>query len=321
MKDAFRNKKITLGLATVGLVFAIIIVSSFWPFILDPTRIMTTEFLTDELIITAIVLSVTVAMMFVAQASNAQNPDSEIAKARVEFKASIARIKNHSWLYQWVRKRLQPNDRREIAEREMGKLLVPMEVFDLSENEIRTLVKPCEIDGKFYGPYDIKKIETIIATKKRISKIRFVSPNYYTSVSSLQSDKTLSEIAKNENVKKIASLVFQLSLRILLTWFAASIIGSLVRDLAQQGGSSAQAWMRFLSRAFAFGSSCFLGFMMGCKMNDTDAFYIGKRVEVHTLYLEDKTFEPVDESKEAFKQRVMEETRLLGKPEEDEGNG
>ena len=202
---------------------------------------------------------------------------------------------------------MQPNDRREIAEREMAKLLVPFEVYELQESEIRALVKPCEINKKFYGPYDEKKIAAIIRLKKSIANIKFVAPNYYTSVKSIESGRTLSELAKNENAKKISTIVFQLILRVALTWIGASILGSLVRDLTQAGGSTAEAWMRFLSRAFAFGSSCFLGYTMGCKLNDLDAFYILKRVEAHTMYVEDKNFTPVDESRQAFVERVRQE--------------
>lgn len=311
MKKTFENKKVFLGLVTLLLVFAIIIVSSFWPFILDPSRIMTDEFLTDELIITSIVLSATISMLFVAQASNAADERSELAKAKVEFKKSLDRILNRTHLYQWIKKRLQPADRREIAENEMNKLLIPIVVYDLNESEILSLTKAQKIGDKFYGPYDIKKLKKVIALKKKVSAIKFVSPNYYTSVKSIETSKNLSMLAKNESTKKVLTVVIQLSLRILLTWIGASILGSLVRDMTQAGGSSAQAWMRFLSRSFAFGSSCFLGYNVGCKLNDLDAFYISKRVEAHTMYLEDKSFVPVDESKEAFKERILEEGRLL----------
>lgn len=300
MKKIIDNKKILFGLMTVGLIFAIIIVSSFWPFIIDPNKILTKEFLTDELIITAIVCSVTISMLTVAQASNAQNPLSELAKSKVEFTNSLKRITNHSVLFQWVKKVLQVRDKREMVEREMAKLLIPVDVYNLDEKDILSLTLPQEINGKFYGPYDINKLKQVIRLKKIVAKIKFVAPSYYTTVKNLESDKTLSELAKTENLKKTMTIIIELTTRILMTWVFASIIGSLVRDLTQAGGSTAQAWMRFLSRAFAFGQSCFMGYVLGCKVNDLDAFYILKRIEVHTLFLEDKSFVYVDESKEAY---------------------
>lgn len=303
MKKTLGNKKILFGVLTILLVFAIIVVSSFFPFIFDPSRIFTKEFLTDELIITAIVCSVTIAMLSIAQAGNGQNPNSELCKSKVEFKNSLTRIENHTVFFQWVKRRLQVNDKKEIAEREMGKLLIPYEVYELEEKEILALASVQKINDKFYGPYDIKKLEQVIKLKKYIAKIKFVSPSYYTTVKNIDADKTLSELAKTENIKKMMTIIYHLATKIIITWVFASILGSLVRDLTQEGGSNAQTWMKFLSRAFAFGQSCFLGYNIGCKLNDLDAFYILKRIEAHTLFLEDKVFVYVDESKEEYLKR------------------
>lgn len=108
MKAMFTNKKILLGGLTMVLVLAIIVVSSFWPFILDPSRIGTTQFITDQMIIMAITIATTVSMMFISQASNALNPNSELAKAKVEFKKSIEKILEHTVFYQWIKRVLQP---------------------------------------------------------------------------------------------------------------------------------------------------------------------------------------------------------------------
>lgn len=321
MKKLFENKKVVLGAFSVLLIFAIIVVSSFWPFLLDPSRIMTKTFLTDELIITAIVLSVTISWFFMAQASNAANKDSEIAKSKVEFHNSLEKIPVRTHLYQWIKSVLQIRDREEIAEREMSKLLLPFAIYKMTESEILSLVEPQKIGDSYYKAYPIQKLKKVIELKKRLAKMKFVNPGYYTTVNSIESKKNHSEIANGEAVKKVVIVVGNLTFRILTTWIAASIMGSLIRDMAQDGGSSAQAWMRFLSRAFAFGSSSFLGYMLGCKMNDLDAFYIRKRIEVHKMFLEDKSFVPVDEGKEEFKERVMRETAMLIEHKEVSGNG
>ena len=67
-----------------------------------------------------------------------------------------------------------------------------------------------------------------------------------------------------------------------------------------------------MSRMFSFASSSFLGYLLGCKLNDLDAFYIKKRIDVHIQFREDKVFVEVDEEKEEFKERVRQETLLLG---------
>lgn len=314
MKKVFDNKKLLLGFLTMVVILAIIVVSSFWPFILDLSRVGTTEFITDQMIIMAITISVTIAMMFIAQVSNAQNPNSELAKAKVEFMNSIKKIVNHTWFYQWIKRVLQVNDRRDIAEKGMMKLGVPFAVYELSDTEIRSLEKPQKFGDTFYKSLTKKQIEGVLSLKKHVSSIKFVSPNYYTSFKSLMIDKNLSEIARGENKKKIFTVIFQLTLKIVMSFIFAAILASLVRDLAQEDGSNAQTWMRFLSRTFAFITSSFLGFTLGCKLNDLDAFYITKRVEAHTLYLEDKDFKPIDEAKQEFIERVLnEEHALIGK--------
>ena len=314
MKKVFDNKKLLLGFLTMVVILAIIVVSSFWPFILDLSRVGTTEFITDQMIIMAITISVTISMMFIAQVSNAQNPNSELAKAKVEFMNSIKKIVNHTWFYQWIKRVLQVNDRKDIAEKGMMKLGVPFAVYELSDTEIRSLEKPQKFGDTFYKSLTKKQIEGVLSLKKQVASIKFVSPNYYTSFKSLMIDKNLSEIARGENKKKIFTVIFQLALKIVMSFIFAAILASLVRDLAQEDGSNAQTWMRFLSRTFAFITSSFLGFTLGCKLNDLDAFYITKRVEAHTLYLEDKDFKPIDEAKQEFIERVLnEEHALIGK--------
>lgn len=321
MVQNFVNKKILLGLMTMLLILGIIVVSSFWPFILDPSAIGTTEFITDELIIMAIIISTMTSMLFVAQASNAQNPKSELAKAKVAFEASMKRINSHTALYQWIRKVLQPRDREDIARKGMRKLGVPFSVFGLTEPEIEALTVAQKYGDEFYKPLTKEQIKGVIRLKRKNGAIRFVSPNYYTSCKSMSSEKNLSEIAAGENEKKVLTVVFQLLVKMVATFVFSAILASLVRDVTQDGGSTAQAWMRFLSRMTSFTSSSFLGYTLGCKINDMDAFYISKRVEVHTQYLEDKTFVPQDEGKEAFKERCLKEEHALlleGGKEDDE---
>lgn len=310
LKSIIDNRKITLGAMTLLLILAIIIVSSFWPFILDPKRIGTAEFWTDELIIIAITIASLISMMFISQASNAQDARSEVAKAKVEFDKSIKRISNHTKFFQWIKKVLQPNDRKDIAEQGMIKLGIDTRVFYLTDTEIRALTVAQKFDGVFYKALTKEEIEKVIELKEQVKKIRFVSPSYYTTYNSIAAHKNLSQIAANESRKKIFTVIFHLTFKIIVSFTIAAIFTSLVIDLASDQ-SAAQAWMRFLSRLMAFISSAFLGYLTGCKVNDLDAFYILKRVEVHTLYLEDIEFKPVDEGKEEFKKRVLEENQKL----------
>ena len=286
MKEKLANKKITLGLSTLAFILAVVIVSSFWPFILDPSRITTTEFITDTLINAAITISVTISMMFVSQAANAANPLSEIARSKVTFKESLATVTDHTSFYEWIKKKLQPRDRTDLAEKGMLRLGVPFSVWGLTDEETQTLTIPQEINGVQYKAITEKQIKAVIKLRRRVARTKFVDPSYYTTHRSFSSEKNLSQIAANENTKKILTVLFHLGAKMTAVFVGSAILGSLVRDLTQDGGSTAQAWMRFLSRMFAFCSSTYLGYLLGCKINDLDAFYILKRVEVHKLYNE-----------------------------------
>ena len=124
-------------------------------------------------------------------------------------------------------------------------------------------------------------------------------------------DKNLSEIASSENKKKDFNYSIWIDLENNSIIYWSCIFASLVRDLTQEGGFTAQAFMRFFARMFAYVTSSFLGYMLGYKMNDLDAFYIIKRVECHTLYLEDKNFKYVDEAKIEYIERVKKEQLLI----------
>ena len=113
------NKKIVLGIFSILMCLALIVVCSFTNFIIDPKQWQTEEFLTDELIIVAIVIMSMVSVMFIGQASNAQNPDSRLAKSRVSFFDSLKKVidKNVNAFRQWIRKVLQPDDIKTIKKR------------------------------------------------------------------------------------------------------------------------------------------------------------------------------------------------------------
>lgn len=81
----YANRKILLGVSSLFVCVAVIAVTAFIPFIIDPKQWQTVEFLTDELIIVAIVIFSMVATVFIGQAGNAQNEHSNLAKARASF--------------------------------------------------------------------------------------------------------------------------------------------------------------------------------------------------------------------------------------------
>ena len=88
------NRKIILGVSSLFICIALICICSFVPFIIDPSQWQTVEFLTDELIIVAIVIFAMISTIFIGQASNAQNENSNLAKSRVLFFETSSKIVN-----------------------------------------------------------------------------------------------------------------------------------------------------------------------------------------------------------------------------------
>jgi len=312
------NKKVVLGVLTLVLILAIVAVSSFIPFIIDPTRFMTNEFLTNELIVVAITLSTTITVMFIATASNADNPKSELCKSRVQFKNSITEIDDLTKFYQWVKKVLRKRDKEEIVDREMMRIGLESDIYYLSPAELKALTEqPQKYNDKFYKKLEKEQYREILYLQKKMLKLKFVSPNYYTSVKNIEPHKTNSEKASSETKKKVSYVLINISTKVVLTLVFAMIVASLVKDATSQQSMS-QAWMNFLSRMFSFISSSFLGWTIGSKLNDIDAFYIHNRIEAHRLYREDKDFVKVDEAKEEYIERVKEEQLLIGLKEREE---
>ena len=103
-----------LGVMSFLSCLAIVVVSSFFPFIFEPDNLFNKKFWTDEIIIIAITLISIISFVFISQASNAQNPKSQLAKANVAFSTSVEGITNHTRFYQWVKKVLQKKDKQEI---------------------------------------------------------------------------------------------------------------------------------------------------------------------------------------------------------------
>ena len=317
------NKKILLGVFSIITCLGLITVCSFVPFVIDPKQWQTSEFLADELIIVAIVIMSMVSVMFIGQASNAQNELSRIAKARVKFFESIKTVvdKGINAFRQWIKKVLQPEDIQTIKERTIRSLGIDdLKILELDESQLKDLYEhgagKYTLGGseetRYFKSITEKQYEGILKIKKNKFKVTFVEPEYYLSVKNLTDNRTISERAANEGKKKGAFLFFAVLGRLMLTVITAMIFASLVRDL-NSDLDAASAWAKFLSRVWALVSSSFMGYLVGTQMNDIDAEYIEMRIQVHTRYLQDSDFKPIsqqDEAKEAYKDRIRKEQVL-----------
>lgn len=296
--NAIRNRKIMLGVMSFLSCLAIVVVSSFFPFIFEPDNLFNKKFWTDEIIIIAITLISIISFVFISQASNAQNPKSQIAKANVAFSTSVEGITNHTRFYQWVKKVLQKKDKQEIIERKLNEIgIQDKRVYNLDPKDIEQLFMPCKINDVIYRRLTKEQIEKLLALKKRMGKMKFVNPSYYTSTRTLDAHKTFSEIAIGESKKKALTLLMDVTAKVITTLLVAMVFASFVRDMTTEI-DKASATYTFVVRLWTMITSAFVGYRTGSNINDIDAFYIMKRVEVHKLYNEDKSFVFVEEKQD-----------------------
>ena len=321
------NKKVLLGLFSLLMCLGLIIVCSFVPFIIDPRRWQTNEFLTDELIISAIVIMSMVSVMFIGQANNAQSEKSRIAKARAEFFVSVKTViaRGVNAFRQWIRKVLQLEDVQTIKERKLRTLgiddilvleLDDVQLLELTKNAQKYAIPTSKNEedqkGRYFKKITEDQYKGILNIKKTEFKFRFVEPEYYLSVNNLTDTRTVSERATNEGRKKRFYLSSSILSKLAITIVSAMIFASLVRDLSASVDQAA-AWAKFASRVWAMISSSFMGYIVGVQINDIDAEYIEMRIQVHTRYMQDETFKPLSQQEEArqeFVNRVKEEQVL-----------
>lgn len=314
-----KNRKILLGAGALVCFIGIIAICSFFPFIIDPSKWQTAEFLSDELIVVAIVIFSTICLMSIAQASNAMNPNSKIAKAKVRFGTSVERVfkgQNISAFSQWVRKVLQPKDVRTAKERTVQRAGVEdLACLDLEESELKALVgAPQKYGDRFFKAITKKQFQAIMRAKRM--KLALVDPSYYLSCSKSAGDKTPTEQSAQEGRKKGALLTWSIGSKIVVTVVVAMIFTSLVYDSAT-GVDAAKSWMKFASRMGSMASSSFMGYMIGCQTNDIDAYYIELKCLVHDEFFEDGSFKAKsqqEEAREAFAERVRKEGQIKALP-------
>lgn len=296
----YMNRKVLIGASSLLICVALIAVCSFVPFIIDPTRWQTAEFLTDELIIVAIVIFAMVASVFIGQAGNANNGNSNIAKARVKFFDSVVKITNINAFNQWTRKVLQPKDIENMHKRILRQAGVEdPSVLSLEYDEIKSLLeKPQRFNGRYYKGLSKEQINVVIDIKNGKYKVVLVEPEYYLSVKNLIDSRTITERSSKEGLKKGLYLTRSVVSKVVMTVLTAIIFASLMRDLAAEQ-DIAEASLKFVSRLWSMVSSAFMGYIVGCQINDIDAEYVNMRVAVHNMFLQDKSFVPEDEQAEA----------------------
>ena len=250
------NKKIVLGVLTILMAAIFIGITSFVPFLINPENVEKTEFWTNELIIVAITILALFSALFVGQAGNAQNSQSQIAKAKVRFVDSLNSMTSRNAFCQWIKKVLQPRDIQSIKERELRRLGIDdYSILKLEDAQIKSLAEnPQKFNGRYYSQLDKRVVEAVLELKEGVKKIKLVEPGYYLTVSSIDSDKTISEKSGREQKVKTIRLIVSVFSKIILTLIPAMIMAMFVIDTVKEGmeGQAAEAAAKFMSQVYSF---------------------------------------------------------------------
>lgn len=308
-----KNKKIILGFTTLISVVAIVFVISLFPFVLKPENIGTNEWWTDEIILVVLTIFSVVCVMFIGQASNGQDPRSNIAKAKVRFLSFIDRIDRNTF-EQWIEQRLEPTDQGKVYRRVLRSVGLKQEdIITLTRSDLKSLIgSPQRVNGHWYDEITQKQYDKIIKIKEGNFNIKFVDPGYYLTDKSIDIDLTRSERARNEPKKHSRALGRSVIFKIALVLMISITLGMFTRDLVNEQDIGTSL-MKLFSRLSTICSGSFAGYLTGAQDNDISASYIEMKADTMKEQLADiefkaKSMEEI--AKEKFELKVKMENEL-----------
>ena len=309
----YMNRKILLGSISIILCVALIAVCSFIPLIVRPK--LDSKFWINEALIVAITIFSLISAMFIGQASNAQDERSNLAKARASFLETKKKIININAFSQWIKKVMQPNDVNAVKERKMREVgIEDYSVLDLEYAEIKSLLEtPQKYNGRFYKGISKRQINALLKIKRNGVNVSLVEPDYYLYAKSISDNRTITERSSREGIKKSLFLTRSIIFKVLITLVVAVIIALFAIGDKSDPNWWKEAILQFIARLWALVSSSFMGYIVGCQVNDIDASYIEMRIVVQNMFLQDKEFKPIDaqeEAKQEFIERVKKEQVL-----------
>ena len=300
------NRKILLGSISIILCVALIAVCSFIPLIVRPKIFLDNIFWINEALIVAITIFSLISAMFIGQASNAQDERSNLAKARASFLETKKKIININAFSQWIKKVMQPNDVNAVKERKMREVgIEDYSVLDLEYAEIKSLLEtPQKYNGRFYKGISKRQINALLKIKRNGVNVSLVEPDYYLYAKSISDNRTITERSSKEGIKKSLFLTRSIIFKVLITLVVAVIIALFAIGDKSDSNWWKEAILQFIARLWALVSSSFMGYIVGCQINDIDAEYIEMRIVVQNMFLQDKEFKPIDSQEEARKEFI-----------------
>lgn len=308
----YSNKKSILGVLAVLLGVAVIFVTSIVPLAIDPSKWNTREFISNEIVQVAITLLGEVSCIMTAQAVNGSDPRSKLAKAKVRFNESLDKnVGDRVFAFtQWVRYVLQPKDLSDKYFRLLRSAGIENKAYlNLSRSDLKSCLNaPMKIDDKFYRQINPKQYKLLIEILNGKHGIDFVSPETYLKLSKLDLDKNSSEKLSNQTKKTTLMMLNSIVRKTLSVLAVGLVFGALIPTGVDK--TVGETLTTLFSRLMTFGSASFVGYFVGCEINDVNAEYIEERILTHIKFKEDKTFVPKTEeeiAKQEFKLRVKKE--------------
>jgi len=284
------NQKVALALAAMLWMIIIICLTSFVPFILDPSRVTQDSFVSNLILIVAITIFGVINSMVASKSSNAANEKSNLSKARAKFFEIIRKITDFSPYYQWISLVKQPEDQKKKNDRLLKEVAISEgELYlSLSFEDLDRLLKtksPIKIGEHYFDKLLPKQYDTIIRIKKGKENIRFVDPSYYTTIRSGETRITPTERASEENRVHTMNMIIGVGTKVVSTILFNVIIGMFVYDTSQGAITNAEAWVLLVQRMSALTTSSFVGNRIGTKDNDVAAGYVQDRINMYNEFV------------------------------------
>lgn len=328
----YSDKKTVLALLSFVMVLGITVLSSIPEFMIDPSQITTSKFVTKLLMSLIIGITSLVCFILIGGTSNSLNVVSDIYKARKAFRESAKDIidNHYSAFKQWVERVRRPAKQLEVNKRVLRHVGITNLVYlDLDESQLKDLtIAPNKELGDQYGVRQItqEQFDTIMAIKNGKTAMNFLSVDDYLLERTMGIEQTDEETLVNQFKKRNLMFGERIVSRILMLVVTGVTLGCIGWSaLEEMGNDMTQAQRIFtivwdiLSKLATATSSAFIGFFDGGKFNDFDASYLQIKTNVHSQFKEDTTFKPLTDkelAKEEYvkyhQQQEEEERKRLG---------
>jgi uncharacterized Tic20 family protein len=327
----YTNKKTGLSILSFILVLAVAVLSAIPEFMINPSQIATSKFVTK--LIMSLIIGVTSLICFVMIGgnNNALNEASEIYKARMGFRESVTKIfPEYNRFKQWIEVKRRPLKQKEVYERILHTIGISnMHYLDLEITELKNLVTAPDMDlAKKYGIRQItqEQCDVILGIKTGKYVLKFLDVNDFLYEKTIGINETDEEMLAKQYKKRTLMFTESISSKILVTVVVSVVLGVIGWSTAGNLGEEMTTAQRVftilwdvLSKLVTAALSAMMGYFDGGRYNDFDARYLQIKTNVHIQYFSDKDFVAktekelaMDEFIEYHKQQDEEERKRLG---------